>query len=114
MVRTRRPPVLWLLVVAYGLLAASLLLLAAVVGSATITWDVKGQTMVGSQVQGSTAIIDGHRAGTRTRRAVAYNAGRSVRLEHAEHHARRTGVFHDVAEHESALVSRREMLRCVG
>jgi hypothetical protein len=47
MVRTRRTAVLWLLVAAYGLLAASLLLLATVVGSGIITWDVKGFLLTG-------------------------------------------------------------------
>jgi hypothetical protein len=47
MIRRRRPVLLWLLVVAYGLLAASLLLLATIVGSGMVTWDVKGFLLTG-------------------------------------------------------------------
>jgi hypothetical protein len=47
MIPGRRPWLLWLPVATYGAAAGALLLLAGLVGSGSITWDVKGFVLTG-------------------------------------------------------------------
>jgi hypothetical protein len=53
----RRPWLLWLPVVAYAVVAGGLLLLAALVGSGSITWDVKGFVLTGWRLALFTAAL---------------------------------------------------------
>jgi hypothetical protein len=54
-----RPWLLWLPVVTYGAAAGALLLLAALVGSGSITWDVKSFVLTGWRLALFTAALAG-------------------------------------------------------
>jgi hypothetical protein len=59
MIPRGRPWLLWLPVVTYGAAAGALLLLAALVGSGVVTWDVKGFVLTGWRLALFTAAIAG-------------------------------------------------------
>jgi hypothetical protein len=57
MIPGRRPGLLWLPVGTYGAAAGALLLLAALVGSGFVTWDVKGFLLTGWRLALFTAAL---------------------------------------------------------
>jgi hypothetical protein len=59
MIPGRRPGLLWLPVGTYGAAAGALLLLAALVGSGFVTWDVKGFLLTGWRLALFTAALAG-------------------------------------------------------
>lgn len=59
MIPVRRPGLLWLPVLTYVAAAGALLLLAALVGGGSVTWDVKGFLLTGWRLAVFTAALAG-------------------------------------------------------